>query len=190
MLVYMKTGIKTIIENMDMSPQERQTLTEKWLESEYNIKNIKDPLFARSLALIHNHDDLPLHFGAVKIGTAFSALYVRLVTTPDGWHLATSRTPEGNETVKILHPKNEPASRNPENIIGLQDLIKLLKNGKVVDTGEHSNSLPLQTDEEIIELPVEKNTDEDILSENVTLNDSDKKTTSISIDMSKFMTGE
>lgn len=190
MLVIMKTGIKTIIENMNMTTQERQKLTEEWLQSEYNIKKIKDPFFARSLTLIHDHDELPLHFGAVKVGTAFSALYVRLVTTPDGWHLATSLTPDGND-VKILHPKNEPASRNPENIIGLQNLIKILTNGSVVDTGEHVNSLPLIQDEErTISLPTENNTDEDILTENITLNDSDKKTTSISIDMTKFMTGE
>lgn len=188
MLNIMKNGIKTIIENMEMSPEDRTKTTQEWLKTEYGAKEIKDPSFAANLSLIHDHDDLPLHFGAIKIGTAFSALYVRLVQSPHGWHIATSKTPEGGK-VKILHPKNDPAYNNPDNIIGIQELLKLLKTGTVTDDGMHVGMK--QQNEEIIVLPEDSNTqDEDVLTDAITTDNTNLKTTSVSIDMSKFLTGE
>lgn len=107
----------------------RLRFTQQWLEESYGLKNF-DPVWANLLSAVHDHDNLPKHFGDIRVGSAFSALITQLVRLPDGWHLASKR--HDNEDLVPIHPKNEGSFSHPANQALVLRLRQTLKNGKVV----------------------------------------------------------
>lgn len=116
-----------LLEAKTIDEQSRLQFTKKWISDNYEIT---DPAadFIAAVSDVHDHDDLPKHFGQVTLSTAFSSVKVQLLRLPEGWHLGIQR--DGQEDPTIVHPKSERSYRVTENYQHVQQLQQLLRNRK------------------------------------------------------------
>lgn len=182
--------ITRILNDKNLSESERVRLTREWLKTEYRIKDVKDIAVLTQLSLVHNHDNLPLHFGEVEVGSSFNTGYVRIVEVNEGWHLAYSRTPGKNFI--IIHPGYEKAGVIAENLKTLNLAKSLFKTGtlpKINLPGETQQITPTSGLSQMVvtgldETPV---TDESDLKSSYTTDDVTGNVSSINIDMSQYL---
>jgi hypothetical protein len=123
------TNFDQIMEAEHVNATDRIQFTRKWLSQSYDIKNA-DENWITVLANVHDHDNLPKHFGAYKVGSSFSATMTQLVRLPDGWHLAIGAD---EQNLTPIHPKQETGSySHPLNMKLRMQLTNVLKKGKLV----------------------------------------------------------
>lgn len=121
--------ISKILNNKQLSETDRVRLIREWFKTEYRLKDIKDNKFLSLVSEVHDHDNLPLHFGEVNVGTSFNASYVRILEVNEGWHLAVSK--ESGKNFNVIHPNYEQAGSTAENLKHLNIVKSLLKSGSV-----------------------------------------------------------
>lgn len=126
--------IEKILKDKTLTTGSRVSLIREWLKTEYRVKDVKDVKFLERLTEVHDHDNLALHFGEVKIGSAFSSGVVRIFEVNDGWHLGYSK--QGGGDFAIIHPGYEKAGLEAENLKTLNIVKSLLKTGSVVSPAE------------------------------------------------------
>jgi hypothetical protein len=110
----------------NVSQKDRIDFTNEWLKKNYGIEVPEGAKWADELSDVHNHDNLPKHFGQIKIGNSFQVRWIQLVKIGSTlWQLAVIKNIEDAETQTLLTPLN----RNPsgENTLLLDDLKELLK---------------------------------------------------------------
>lgn len=178
--------INKILENPDSTTSERVRLGKEWLQTDYQIKNVKDIKVLEEAFNVHDHDNMALHFGEVYVGSTFTAGYIRVVEVGEGWHLAFSR--EAGKNFTIIHPSYEKAGQNQDNIKLLSLVRTLLSKGTLVQAAV----APVQATESLLVKGLEEKpvTDENDLTESyVNIADFGAPTvnTSVSINMDDYL---
>lgn len=178
-----------ILADENVNDAERISFTRQWLRNNYGIAQY-DPEWVDQLTNVHDHDNMPKHFGEISVGSAFTtALLTYLVRLPDGWHLTISQA--GNRDGTPIHPKTEASYTNPANQKARLHLAQVLKTGKVSKQpvqGATFNTQPQLTQSDLFaqkdaEAKVEDNSE---LSNDSVKPDSVIKTTSVGIDLSQY----
>jgi hypothetical protein len=117
-----------ILNDPQVDEQARIQFTRKWLNQQYGI-TAYDTDWVNVLTAVHDHDNLPKHFGQPRVGSAFAALVTQLAKLPDGWHLAYI---DANDEMTPVHPKTETSYSHPENIKRRSRITTVLKTGKLL----------------------------------------------------------
>lgn len=180
-----------IQEGPGVNQKEREAFTRKWLRASYNIVNA-DELWVRLLSDVHNHDNQPLHFGQIRIGTAFSALNTQLVKENNSWHIGVAK-PNATEG-HIIHPLKERVA-DPNNEKLRRQLEGIATTGKVV---LQQTALPVYdgveyemnptTVGDVFVLPEKDEVKDDDAPQSAPISlDGQTKTTSVDIDLSAFL---
>jgi len=169
---------------------ERIAYTAKWLENNYGIKN-PNPEWVTLLSDVHDHDNMPKHFGDTHVGTAFTRM--DLILTKIGgstWHIGVARNGKGKG--ELIHPKSEASYSENSNQKLRLELIALLKNGKVQQTIGHTNNATLATVTPVSSETIYKKEDDEAreasnLGSSAPVNSLGAKTKSVGIDMSAYL---
>jgi hypothetical protein len=182
--IFTYNNFDEIITAEKVDNEARQRFTRKWLRDEYGIEQY-DKDWLNQLSDVHNHDDLPKHFGQVRIGSSFSALTTALIRLPEGWHLAISKS--DGESITPIHPKHESSYTNTENQKHRLHIIKVLKTGKIIQTSNVSQ-YPIVDTDSFFEKKDKQNasTDSTSLPIEAVTPVSQVKTTSVNIDLSSY----
>jgi hypothetical protein len=187
------TTIDQMVNSDQIETNDRLQFIRKWLADQYEIKS-SNPQWLDLFSDVHDHDNLPKHFGQVKIGSTFAAAVTQLVRLPDGWHIAISN--KNNEMVPI-HPKREGSYTHPSNQKLLLQLRQVVK-GKVSQqpqlaaggTGVQSLSpAGALTAEDLYQAEDREIAEKDNLGPAVTSTTpfTQQKTQSVDIDISRFL---
>lgn len=83
---------------------ERIMFTREWLEANYGIETVAKSAWVEQLSNVHDHDELPYHFGEVKVGTGFQNLWVQLIKNGSVWDLAVIKDLKDIEKSRLLLP--------------------------------------------------------------------------------------
>lgn len=180
-----------IIGATEVDRNARLAFARKWVKDNYGIVDSKGD-WIDGLSDVHNHDNLPKHFGQIKLGTAFSTINTQLIRYEGVWHIGI-RTPK-NDDGFVLHPANEQSSKHPDNEKARLNLLRLVKNGTVqlevinmANQGtEYSPVTALSGDDIYKQKDLEAATEDDVTSYNI--NDTQNKSTkSVGIDLSAYL---
>lgn len=182
--------INKILNTPNLSLSDQTRLMKEWLQTDYQTKNVKDTKVLEALSSVHNHDNLPLHFGEVHVGSTFSAGYIRVVEVGEGWHLAHSREPGKNFT--IIHPTYEKAGQTAENVKLLTLVKSLLAKGTLVNVpGTVTVTSPETTNQLVVKGLEEKpvTSENDLTNDTVNIADfgAPKNGSSITINMNDYL---
>jgi hypothetical protein len=180
-----------IITANEVDRNARLAFARKWVKESYGIVDTKGD-WIDGLTDVHNHDNLPKHFGQIKLGTAFSTLNTQLVRYEGIWHIGI-RTPKNDEGF-VLHPANEQSSKTPANEKARLNLLRLVKTGTVqlevinmASQGtEYTPVATLSGDDIYKQKDLEAAIDDDVTSYNVD-NSQNKGTKSVGIDLSAYL---
>lgn len=121
-------------EGPNKNKESRVAFTSNWLKTHYRFSDVNRE-WVELISDVHDHDNQPLHFGQVKIGTAFNAVTTQLVIVHNEWHLMMKKV-NGEEV--LVHPIHEE-SRILGNDKNRLFLYEILRKGKVV-----AEKLPIQ----------------------------------------------
>ncbi len=72
------TNFTELITADEVDEQARKFFTRGWLKTQYNINHQVNPEWADLITEVHDHDNLPKHFGKIQLASAFSASTLRL----------------------------------------------------------------------------------------------------------------
>lgn len=173
----------------------RLAFTRKWLKDNYNVVSANEE-WMTLLSDVHNHDDQPLHFGQIKIGTSFSAATTQLVKLHNVWHMGIIK--QNSNEGAFIHPLREQ-NQNPENEKLRVLLSSLATSGKVVkpepvygvdySAPAINMGTPDFSGPGVFQLPEPVATEEDDLENNPIKVNSETKTKSVDIDLSSLLKG-
>lgn len=96
-----------ILNAVTLNNAARVVYTRKWLEENYQITN-PNAEWLDLFSNIHDHDNMPKHFGDTRMGTAFMKMDLILTKVGATWHIGVSRKSDGKG--ELVHPKSEGAS--------------------------------------------------------------------------------
>jgi hypothetical protein len=67
----------------------RKLFTTRWLNTQYGIAENVNPEWVNEISAVHDHDNLPKHFGKIKLSSSFSSFHTQIVQDQNGvWRLA------------------------------------------------------------------------------------------------------
>jgi len=162
--------------------QARIRFTQRWLSDSYNINSSVNPDWVAVLSSVHDHDNLPKHFGDVKVGSAFMAMSTRLIRLADGWHIGVGQS---DDSVLPVHPKYETSWSHPLNQKEYQRLIQGIRKGKVSNLV--SSNPVQQSSAPAITIPeAAYESEEPSVSRDQITPTTQVKTNSVSIDLSQW----
>jgi hypothetical protein len=161
--------------------KERIKFTQRWVADSYKIPSSMNPDWVAVLSSVHDHDNLPKHFGEVKVGSAFMVLSTQLIRLPDGWHIGVGQS-DGNFIP--VHPSYETSWNHPLNRKEIQKLTQAVRTGKVLNLA--SNNQPQPSGPTIIVPETAYQSDEPEVSQDQITPTTQIKTSSVSIDLSNW----
>jgi hypothetical protein len=129
-----------ILNDETVNNTDRINFTRQWLKTNYGYNNPNEE-WVNIISDVHDHDNQPKHFGEVSIGSSFSVFKTQLVRVQEGWHLGVTRNNQTQGT--ILHPKTEPAGKEPENQKLTLALGQTLKTGKLIENVQQIVTTPV-----------------------------------------------
>lgn len=175
-----------ILNAVTLNNAARVVYTRKWLEENYQIKNPN----AEWLSLfsdVHNHDNMPKHFGDTHMGTAFMKMDLILTKVGSTWHIGVSRKGDGRG--ELLHPKSEGASYTDAGNQKLRvALSSILKNGSLKqNTNSTVSTKQANLSDSIYHKEDEADRASSDFSPSAPVDNLNVKTKSVDIDMSAYL---
>ena len=167
---------------------ERLRFAKRWLSKTYRIINVNQE-WLNILTEPHNHDNLPKHFGQVKISTAFVSLITQLVKIQNVWHIGIIKKNDSDGI--IIHPTAEESGKTTQNEKNRLLLMSIARNGTVnknmpiLQGTELSPVATLSPDEIYTAKDSSDNVKEDVSSYKLDLS-APNKTRSVDIDLSEY----
>lgn len=112
--------------NVGSRADERVAFTREWLEANYGIEAVAKSAWVEQLSNVHDHDELPQHFGEIKVGTGFQNLWVQLVKNGSVWDLSVIKDLGDIDKSRILLPHTAKKNLTEEDSAELANLKVLL----------------------------------------------------------------
>lgn len=102
------TNFTELMTATEVDEQARKFFTRGWLKTQYNINYQVNPEWADLLTEVHDHDNLPKHFGKIQLASSFSSFYTQIVQDQNGvWRLAYTANIEDTNAGKLVPLVND-----------------------------------------------------------------------------------
>jgi len=109
------TNFDQILRESNLNEVDRIIFTQQWLQKNYNIDVPINAQWVNELTGVHNHDNLPKHYGQLKLATAFENLWIQVTKiNANTYRLAVIR--DINDvagTSIVLNPVQKGVAENP-----------------------------------------------------------------------------
>lgn len=177
-----KTFDDFFAEGAGVNADERDRFARDWLKKNYRFEQVNSD-WVHLISDVHDHDNEPLHFGQVKIASAFTGLTTQLVKVHNVWHLAYLKG--SSDVAIIVHPVSEGVgAENEKNRLLVAQLVK---NGSVPKVTSPAVKAVTGASAALSDLLDASSAPVDDLEPKSAPLDDKKSTTSVSIDMSAYL---